>query len=87
MPSYPGLGSGPGIDLCVEVEGAVCAFTPGVREDPLPKDRGEFWTLDDGRNENRVSDVDIRPVFPRAGPYMSARCACVCRVSLENSPP
>ena len=61
--------------------GAVCAFALGVRGDPLPRDRGEFWSLD-VRYANGVSAVDIRPVFPRAGPYMSARCVCAKIVSL-----
>ena len=62
---------------------AVCAFTLGVRGDPLPRDRGEFWSLD-GRNANGVSAVDIRPVFPRAGPYMSARCVCASEKSFTD---
>ena len=65
--------------------GAVCACTLGVRGDPLPRDRGEFCSLD-VRNANGVA-VDMRPVFPRVGPYMFARCVCAKRVSLVKLAP
>ena len=53
--------------------------------DPLPRDRGEFWSLD-VRNANGVV-VDMRAVFPRVGPYMFARCVCAKRVSLLKLAP
>ena len=62
----------------------MCACTLGVRGDPLPRDRGEFWSLD-VRNANGVAD--IRPVLPRVGPYMFARCVCAKRVSLVKLAP